>query len=41
MEKHLKKPAIYVPNLLVLILASTQIILKIKYDRENNFEKKQ
>jgi MtN3 and saliva related transmembrane protein len=30
------KPAIYITNLVMLVLALTQIILKIKYDKQEN-----
>jgi MtN3 and saliva related transmembrane protein len=33
--KILNKPAIYLPNLVILFLLTVQIVLKIKYDKVN------
>jgi MtN3 and saliva related transmembrane protein len=35
------KPAIYITNIVVLVVSSTQIILKIKYDRADRLAQKQ
>jgi MtN3 and saliva related transmembrane protein len=35
------KPAIYITNIVMLIISSTQIVLKIKYDRTDKLTQKQ
>ncbi|MDR3306893.1 MAG: hypothetical protein LBS61_04415 [Endomicrobium sp.] len=35
------KPAIYITNIVILIISSVQIVLKIKYDRANRLAQKQ